>query len=103
MLAIPAIFTAALILVDEEALILWWVVLALPFLMIATVRLVAVWYVIRRQPKHWRGPLDDRRFDAPFRRFPCSCRCTRKKPSYQVSSPRCAASIIRPIASKFFL
>ena len=69
MLAIPAIFTAALILVDEEALILWWVVLALPFLMIATVRLVAVWYVIRRQPKHWRGPLDDRRFDARLPTF----------------------------------
>lgn len=68
-LAVTAIFTAALVLVDEQALILWWVALALPFLMIATVRLVAVWYVLRRQPKHRRGPLDDRRFDARLPTF----------------------------------
>jgi len=63
MLAVPAVFTAGLILIDEAGFILWWLALALPFLLIATVRMVAVWYVLRRQPKYRRRAVDDRRFD----------------------------------------
>lgn len=68
-LAVTAMFTAALILIDEAAFILWWLALALPFLLIATIRMVAVWYVLRRQPKDRRRPVDDRRFDARLPTF----------------------------------
>lgn len=69
MLGVPAVFTAALILLDESGLILWSFALALPFLMIATVRLVAVWHVLKRQPKVRRARVDDRRFDTRLPTF----------------------------------
>jgi cellulose synthase/poly-beta-1,6-N-acetylglucosamine synthase-like glycosyltransferase len=69
MLAVPAIFTAALILFDGLAFALWSLTLALPFLMIAVVRLVAVWHVLKRQPKVGRAPVGDRRFDTRLPTF----------------------------------
>ncbi|WP_144061250.1 glycosyltransferase [Hyphomicrobium denitrificans] len=69
MLGVPAIFTAALILLDESGFILWSLTLALPFLLIAIVRLVAVWHVLKRQPKFRRAPVGDRRFDTRLPTF----------------------------------
>ena len=48
---------------------LWSLTLALPFLLIAMVRLVAVWHVLERQPKITRVSVDDRRFDTRLPTF----------------------------------
>lgn len=69
MLVVPAILTAALILLDGAGVMLWSLTLALPFLLIAMVRLVAVWHVLKRQPKIRRVSVDDRRFDTRLPMF----------------------------------
>jgi cellulose synthase/poly-beta-1,6-N-acetylglucosamine synthase-like glycosyltransferase len=69
MLGIPAVFTAALVLLEGPGFALWGLTLALPFLMIAIVRLAAVWHVLRRQPRLRRISLGARRFDARLPTF----------------------------------
>jgi cellulose synthase/poly-beta-1,6-N-acetylglucosamine synthase-like glycosyltransferase len=69
MLGVPAIFTAGLVLLEGPGFALWSLTLALPFLMIAIVRLVAVWHVLKGQPGLRRASIADRRFDARLPTF----------------------------------
>jgi cellulose synthase/poly-beta-1,6-N-acetylglucosamine synthase-like glycosyltransferase len=62
--AIPAVLTASLILLQGAGLFLWALTLALPFLMIALVRLAAVWHTLKRPLGRRRRTPFDRRFDA---------------------------------------
>jgi len=63
LLGMPATFTAALILLEGPGLAVWSLTLAIPFLMIALVRLTAVWHVLMRQPRQRPIVSADRRFD----------------------------------------
>ena len=62
LLAISALLTAGLILLDGPGLFLWLQVLALPFFMIALVRLTAVWHALRRPLRRSKPISSDRRY-----------------------------------------
>ena len=92
LLAVPALLTAGLILLDGPGLFLWSLVLALPFFMIALVRLAAVWHALRRPLRRSEPMSTDRRYDS---RLPIA-----KAASYRPSSRQWHASTIRSIGSK---
>ena len=50
--AAMSVLTAALILLEGSGLLLWALTLAPPFLMIAHLRLTAVWHAVRRTPRN---------------------------------------------------
>ena len=92
LLAVPALLTAGLILLDGPGLFLWSLVLALPFFMITLVRLAAVWHALRRPLRRSEPMSTDRRYDS---RLPIA-----KAASYRPSSRQWHASTIRSIGSK---
>ena len=69
LLAVPALLTAGLILLDGPGLFLWLLVLAPPFFMIALVRLAAVWHALRRPLRRSKPISTDRRYDSRLPTF----------------------------------
>ena len=69
LLAVPALLTARLILLDGPGLFLWLLVLAPPFFMIALVRLAAVWHALRRPLRRSKPISTDRRYDSRLPTF----------------------------------
>jgi glycosyltransferase XagB len=64
-----AIVTAGLIVLEGSGQLLWGLTLAPPFLMIALLRLTAVWHAVRRTPQNPDPSSFDRRYDSRLPTF----------------------------------